>query len=313
MKKIFKIFAAVSVFAGLVSCVKYADYKTAPFTSFDVSSAKIIEPLEGEPAISYKLPVHVYNATSDCAVSYEIKDVTAKQGVDYTVVGGTGVLNFAKGEDTQHIEFSITGQPGIFTGDVNFQVILKEATNDVTIGAISTAKITIADKDHPLVDLFGEYNLSAVFSNAGGYSYTTWTLNVTEYIGDVTKVWLDNLVFYAYYYPTDFSGTPQVYGIVSDDKKTITIPTPQDTGVDCEAGWDFGDVDYEVWLYRTSKLSFEVDQTPIVFTLQEDGTYITGDDYAFNVPSKEDAFPYYYGNVISSFNPNYPTVLEKID
>lgn len=311
MKNIFRFLAVASAFAGLVSCVKYAEYTTTSYASVDASSVKIIEPAVDASAVTYKFPVHVYNATSDCSVSYEIKDVTAKQGVDYTIVNGTGVLSFPKGVETQEIEFTITGQPGTFTGDVSFQVILKEATNNVVIGAISAAKITIADKDHPLVSLFGEYNLSAVFSNAGGYSYTTWSLNITEYVGDVTRVWLDNLVFYAYQYPGDFSGTPQVYGIVSDDMKTITIPTPQDTGVDCKAGWNFGDVDYEVWLYRTSKLSFEVDQTPIVFTLQEDGTYTTDADYAFNVPSKEDAFPYYYGNVISTFNPNYPTVLKK--
>lgn len=310
MKKIFKILAVVSVFAGLVSCVKYADYKTEPFASLDVSSAKIIEPAVGEQAISYKLPVHVYNATSDCSVSYEVKDVNAKQGVDYTVIGGTGVLNFAKGVETQEIEFSISGQPGTFTGDISFQVVLKEATNNVALGAISTAKITIADKDHPLVALFGDYEVTGICNLDGKLYYETWPVKLSMYEGDVTRVWISDLM--PFFYEYGVSGkTGMVYGVVSDDFKTITIPTPQDYHVDLTGVFSGLDDPY-LWFYRTSKYDFQVEQTPIVFTLQEDGTYITNDDCGVNTRDNLSDWFYYGMNLMPSAVSGYPTVLAPV-
>lgn len=303
MKKIFKIFAVVSVFAGLVSCVKYADYKTVPFASVDVSSAKITEPAVGEPAVTYKLPVHVYNATSDCAVSYEIKDITAKQGVDYTIIGGTGVLNFAKGVDTQEIEFSISGQPGTFTGDVNFQVILKEATNNVTLGSINTARITIADKDHPLVSLFGDYKFTSVQLDDETEQLTkySWTMTMSQYEGNPYRIWINKVIvlqsWYASYLP---NGGGKVYAEVSEDLKTISIPVPQDFNT---SGVNLFGVPDEFFFYRCNQLDFQVEQTPIVFTLQEDGSYATSDDYGVNIESGLSDWFYYGMNAFSSVSP----------
>lgn len=303
MKKIFKILAVVSVFAGLVSCVKYADYKTEPFASVDVASAKITEPAVGESAIAYKLPVHVYNATSDCSVSYEVKDVNAKQGVDYTVIGGTGVLNFAKGVETQELEFSISGQPGTFTGDVSFQVVLKEATNNVALGAISTAKITIADKDHPLVSLFGAYKFTSVQIDDETHQLSkySWTMNMSQYEGNAYRVWIDKVIvlqsWYASYLP---NGGGKVYAEVSEDLKTISIPVPQDFNTN--GGQLFGVTD-EFFFYRCNELDFQVEQTPIVFTLQEDGSYATNDDYGVNIESGLSDWFYYGMNAFSSSSP----------
>ena len=265
MKKIFKIFAVVSVFAGLVSCVKYADYKTEPFASVDVASAKITEPAVGESAIAYKLPVHVYNATSDCSVSYEVKDVNAKQGVDYTVIGGTGVLNFAKGVETQELEFSISGQPGTFTGDVSFQVVLKEATNNVALGAISTAKITIADKDHPLAAILGTWNVS---HGGSGYSPDTFTTTFEPVDGDVHKIWITNL--------DDDSCSGSFIGVVSDDFSTITVPIGQ-----LSTGMYSGKYNVVLWgLDDGGNFLDESDLEAVTFTL-EDGKYVS--DFGFGI------------------------------
>ncbi len=326
MKKIFKIFAAVSVLAGLVSCVKYADYKTEPFASLDVASAKVTEPAIDASAVTYKLPVHVYNATSDCSVSYEIKDVTAKQGVDYTIVNGTGVLNFPKGVETQEIEFSVSGQPGTFTGDVNFQVILKEATNNVALGAISTAKITIADKDHPLVSLFGNYQMQSVdVSSSGSYIIAKWETEIKEYPGDVTRVILTNPTYLqtAYAFPGDLS----IYGVVNEDMTKITFPLPQDTKVPYTdffnpspelggagevftfVGWDGPNLSGK---YAT------LEDYNVEFNLQEDGTWVTANAYVLNtrtyVNGSQGDWLYYYMNCLAGFNPaSYPTSLTKLD
>ncbi|MCQ2156980.1 MAG: hypothetical protein MJY53_01130 [Bacteroidales bacterium] len=317
MKKIFKIFAVVSVFAGLVSCVKYADYKTVPFASADVSSAKITEPAVGEPAVTYKLPVHVYNATSDCAVSYEIKDVTAKQGVDYTVIGGTGVLNFAKGVETQEIEFSITGQPGIFTGDVNFQVILKEATNNVTLGSINTARITIADKDHPLVDLFGDYTYYTVDVNTNGaYSYINWDTILSEFPGDVTKINIENPFYACLGYASYIPGTIKLWGYVNEEHTEIRCPLPQDTGI--TSANMFGYDNFVIFGWSGTNIANGACVTEpyeVVWTLSEDGAWVTENPFQLNCYGYQSEAPgdwlYYYMNCLAQFNPNYPTYFIK--
>ena len=122
MKNIFKAIAVLAGVAGLAACTKYAEYETAPFASLDFRSATVEE---SKTAATFTLPVHVYNYDGACSVTYTVDAGTAKEGVDYSLVDASGVLNFAEGTDTQNITISVTGQPGVYTGNLKFTVTLR--------------------------------------------------------------------------------------------------------------------------------------------------------------------------------------------
>lgn len=311
MKNIFRIITVAAAFASLVACEKYADYKYFPYASLDVRSATIEE---SSPATTWSLPVHVYNTNGDCTVSYTIEPIEAQEGVDFTISDASGVLNFPAGTDTQNITFSITGQPGTFTGNVRFRVKLAGATNDVNLGAINTCTVTIKDLDHPLSALFGDYTFSSVFNVDGGFSYGSWEMSISPYEGSVTRVVIDKVTMfqsaslYGSYLPHG-----EVYGIVSDDRQTITIPVPQQ--MESTAADAFG-VDENFVLYKyagnTIDSGFETADGVITFTLQEDGSWRTYDSYGLATESYVgEGWFWYYMNCFGSFNSNYPTKFVK--
>lgn len=215
MKNIFRFLAVVSVFAGLVSCVKYADYKTDSFVSLDVSSAKIPEPEEG--STSYSLPVHVYNFDGSCSVSYEVVDISAKQGEDYTVVGGTGVLNFSQGVDTQILEFSIIGRPGMYTGDLKFQVVLKGATENVNLGGLSKCTVTIVDGD-----FHGDWAWLTGTWVSQDYEYPGTTPDGSEYSVEISQISETECEIFNLW-----GGGESIKGTVDFVTSTISIPAFQ--------------------------------------------------------------------------------------
>lgn len=310
MKKSVKIFALVSVFASLVACQKYADYSWVPYASLDTESMKVSE-TEGGVIVS--LPVHVYNAPEGCSVAYDITDISAQQGLDYTVVDGTGVLNFAAGETSKDLQFNIVGQPGVYTGDTKFKVSLKSATNEVTIGSINACTISIADKDHPLTSLFGtyEYHSMQLDDETEEFAYYGWkTLTLSQVEGEAYKVWIDKLfvlqLWYPSYLPNNGGGC---YANVSKDLKTISIPVPQDfhtSGVNL-----FGEPD-EWYIWKCDQLSFSTEEGEIVFTLDDQGRYVTTDDFGLNTEAYIDDLFYYGMNALSSLDPSKPTYFKKL-
>ena len=144
MKKIFIFLAAVVGVGLMASCNRVSEFNLEPFASFYVASATISE---SATATNFSLPVLLYNVDEACSVTYKVEPVSATEGVDYTVKSTSGVLNFAKGEKEQSIDFSITGQPGVYTGSLKFVVKLEGASNGVSLGNYNTCTITIADKD----------------------------------------------------------------------------------------------------------------------------------------------------------------------
>lgn len=314
MKNIFKIFAVVAACASLASCVKYAEYNTVPFASVDNSSYTVVESAAGTTC---KIPVNVYNATSDCTVAYEIKDVTATQGVDYTVVGGAGVLNFPVGTTTQEITVNVTGQPGIFTGDVKFQVILKSATGgDVTIGSYDTCTINITDTDHPLLDLFGTYKMHSVDVNSSGsYSYFNWDIKLSEVPGDPTKIYIENPVVVHNYYGSYIPGTLKMWGYVNSAHDTIICPLPQDTGVTSANMFGYDNFVLLGWDgTNMSNGAAVTDPYDVIWTLT-DGKWVTTNPYHLNCMGYQQEAPgdwlYYYMNCLATFNSAYPTYFAK--
>lgn len=232
MKNIVKAFAVLAGIASLAACTKYADYKWVPFVSLDNYSATVAE---SDPATTWELPVHLYNFDNACTVTYTVEAVSATAGVDYTVVDPTGVLNFT-GNDTQVIPVKISGQPGIYTGDLKFRITLASASNDVTLGDISVCTVTVKDLDHPLSAILGEYTADGT---CGFGRNLQWPVTFSPDEKDVHKVWIDYIVGFVSLNGVEGWGNWSVYGIVSDDLKTITIPYLQQTDIEWDAEEDW--------------------------------------------------------------------------
>lgn len=307
MKKIVKFIAVASLLVASSSCLKYADYNWVPFTTFDQTSFKVEE---SATATSLSVPVKVYNAKGGTTVSYDIVEKGAKQGVDYTI-NGSGTLTFAEGVETQNIEFTIMGQPGTYTGDVSFQIVLKGGTDDVTNGARKTCTVTIVDTDHPLLALFGDYTMKSLqLDEDGQLQYYSWTMSINPYDGDPTKVWLDKLFILQSWYGSYLSdGGGKCYANVSSDMSKISIPVPQDFNTN---GQNLFGEDFPFWIYKTDMLDFSTEETEIVFLRQDDGSYVAQSDFGVNSPNYDLSDWLYYGlNAFTTISPDAPTYFKK--
>ena len=308
MKNTIKVLALAIVAAGLVSCVDKPEFTRVPFVTMYRTSATVNESAAGTV---YNIPVKLYNTTEGTSVSYSVSG-TAKNGVDYSFADQSGVLNIPPGSDSTAIAVRVTGQPGTFTGNLTMKVTLESATNGVDIGNFKNFTITIKDLDHPLSELFGAYSMSAVCVNSnGGYSYPTWTVNVSQYDGDATRLWFDNLTYFSATAYKSYTGNSPVYGIVSNDKKTITIPLPQKTTGSLSA---FG-LDY-VWMFAHEGTDgvYITDNVNVVFTQNADGSWTTNQSFGAGHPDDIADYPdlfYYYCVNYADFNSNYPIVLKK--
>lgn len=293
--------------AGLAACSD-TEYKVVPFASLDTQAVTVNES-ETETLVS--IPVRVYNNKTGCTVSYTIADGSAVNGVNFKPLNDSGVLNFEAGTDSLAISFYTTGAPGTFTGDQTFSVSLTEASDGVTIGASSKCTVTIKDTDHPLSDLFGKYTMQAVSLNTNdGFAYYKWTMNISPYEGDVTRIWLDNVVYFSVAY-NSYTGNCPVYGVVSDDRKSITIPLPQKTTGSLKSAFDLGDA----WIYahEGTEGGYITAGTNVVFTLNEDGQWVTPTDFGLTDADVVDQYSVLYAYCVnfSSFNAKYPTYFTK--
>ena len=108
-------------------------------------------------------------------------------------------------------------------------------------------------------------------------------MNMSAYDGDPTRVWMDNLTAFTVAYG-NYTGAAPTFGIVSADKKTITIPLPQKTKGDLSAfGFD------NVWMmahegYGGGAGVYITDGTNIVFTQGADGTWSTTQSFGAGHP-----------------------------
>jgi len=320
MKNILKYFAGIAAAAALFACSPYEDYTTTAFVVLDANTIEIPEgPYTAGTDTLISIPVHIQNHKDACTVAYTVTDVDATAGTDYTLVDNSGVLNFAAGVETQEIEIKISGQPGLFTGNLSFIIALTSATNDVVVAATNECEVVIKDLDHPLSALFGTWNIDAVnLGTSGSYGYYTHPIVISAYAGDATKVWIDHITLFTYNYASYLTTSPAVYANVSSDLKTISIPVPQTTKAHSSDMFNGVKEDDFFTLYAftgTNPDALEWDKKPgnITFTLQADGSYTTADSYGLNIPSfvaKPD-WLYYYMFAFTSFNAAYPTVIYK--
>lgn len=258
MKANFKhIMAALAVVAMTASCDVTADFKCEKFISVDHTNYSISE--DGGEVV---IPVHVYHAThEEVQVSVTAVDGTAKAGVDYELVAPTsGLLNFPAGTDSVAVKISIKPQIGKYTGNLNFKIQVKSATDGVVNGNLTTATVTIRDLDHPLAAFLGDWTSTGPLTTAGGV-LPSKKFTITANDDDITKVWVDNLdVMFA-----DLNGLVapdynRLPGEVNAEKTKITIEA-------------FSEVGLGYWVAGMTTVAFEnTKTTDIEIILNPDGS-----------------------------------------
>ncbi len=225
MKNLFKIFAGAALIASFASCdnlneVPVFSDKDA-FVAMDKGSVIV-----NEDAGIISIPVTIASADPmKTSVTYAVTDGTAKAGVDYKLVDESAVLLFDGKTRSMNIEIEIiphTGEDG-YTGDLSFTIDILGGGNSLNLGANASCSVKISDLDHPLQSILGEYG-------AKGFNYfdgvdMSWNLTMYKDDNDINVVWIDGIIAeLAGAYPlNDF----RVYGNVSEDKKTISIPCGQ--------------------------------------------------------------------------------------
>lgn len=310
MKKIFRVFALAAACAALFSCVDKPEFTKVPFVTMYKTSATVLETQEGTV---FSIPVKLYDFTGDeSIVAYKVVGGTATSGVDYKLEDISGVLDFKGGVDSLNIKVQVIGQPGTFTGDLNVKFALQSATDGVTIGKYSTFTLNIKDADHPLTELFGAYDMQAV-SYSSGLKYPKWTINLSQYEGYPDRIWIDNPTYFTVAY-SSLTGDSPIYGVVSSDKKTITIPLPQKTTGNLS---DFGLDNVYVFAhegFNGGEGKYITADSKVVFKLQEDGSWVTSDCFGAGHPDDLADYPelfYNYCVNYSTYSPSYPTYFVK--
>ena len=219
MKKIFFISLVVMGIILFNSCdlnkpLKFND-KDA-YVGFTLLNYSVNENYSKD-GVHFKLPLTIASiAERSSVVKLQVKDSTAKEGVNYKIASST-TLTFTPGNPVQYIEFEIIEMPDNFTGDFIFTVSIADG-GSVNIGSDRMCTVKIIDLDHPLAFILGEYSVS-------GYDYwdkaTVWDLVITKDEKDVSKVWIDNLI--------NDGQNVDIYGTVNKEKTEIRIPCGQPT------------------------------------------------------------------------------------
>jgi len=215
-----------------------------------------------------------------------------------------------------------TSDETVATVDGGLVIAVKEGTATITAKSgekTASCALTVKAKEpevHPLAELFGDYTISAVVfaeteDEEGELAYADWDMSITPYEGSNTRIWIDKItLFQSPDVYGEYLSHGEVYAEVSEDLKTITIPVPQKVESTAEA---FG-LDENFVLYKFDGKTYKAKTSAdvITFTLQDDGSWKTPDDYGFSTESvASDGIFYYYMNSFSSMLDDYPTVFVK--
>lgn len=288
MKNIYKFTACALALTAALSCSKlnetpvFEDSKS--FVGFTQTAYSV-----NEDADSLVIPVTV--ASPDpvkVTVAYSVADSTAKKGTNYTLADEAAVLVYDGETRTQNIVLNIvniatTAEKSGYTGDLVFTVTL-ESAGDLDLGYNKTCTVKIVDLDHPLAAILGDYKVSAQY-----YTGTPceWALSLTNDPDDVTVVWIDFPTYFSFGYAS--WGGWAVYGNVSDDLKTITIPCGQTCGANSEEpAWYEDESDtfvFGTWADQGSGYVDLVDSGVVTLTQDANGVWSTKDAPAVWTPS----------------------------
>lgn len=213
------------------------------FIAFTSTTLSVTENVEGG---KLEIPVLLTSLSGlSSTVDFEIiPDETrpAEEGKQFTVEGDSRTLTFTKEAPTQKIVLDIVDND-VFTGDTKFVLKLKK-TGDVVLGDSKTCTVTISDDEHPLKSILGTYM-------AAGWTYQTndepWEMVIEKDDEDLNKVWIGNWDPYFAKNGVKAPKSNNFYGIVSDDKTEISVPTGQKLGYENVElqGWDCTDPYHE--------------------------------------------------------------------
>lgn len=222
MKNIYRYVACAFALMAALSCSKlnenpvFEDGKS--FVGFTQTAYSV-----NEDAGTLEIPVTLASPDAKkVTVAYSVADSTAKKGTNFTLADDAAVLVFDGEARTQNIVLNIvniatTAEKSGYTGDLIFTVTL-ESAGDLDLGHNKTCTVKIADLDHPLAEILGEYTCSGTSYYSGDM---TWGAKFEKDDADENVVWITGVM----------GDCPmQVYGNVKDYKNgdwTITIPAGQ--------------------------------------------------------------------------------------
>ena len=276
MKNIYKYVACAMALAGAASCTElnetpvFEDSKS--FVAMGSTSYVV-----NEDCGKLLIPVTMASPTTkQASVVYSVTDGTAKKGTNFKLTDEAAVLVFDGESYTQNIEIDIvniatTAEQSGYTGDLTFSVSL-ESAGDLDLGFIKSCTVKIMDLDHPLASILGTYSVSGTFY---GGNAASWTMTMEKDENDPTVVWIDTPSYFAV--AAASWGDYHVYGNVSEDLKTITIPCGQPCGPNSdEPAWC--DDESDTFLFGSWEPGIHLHDSGVVtFTQQGDGTWTTED------------------------------------
>lgn len=280
MKNIYKYIACAFALTAALSCSElnqtpvFEDSKS--FVAFGQTSYSV-----SEDAGTLSIPVTLASPDAKkVTVAYSVADSTAKEGVNFALVDESAVLVYDGTSYVQNIEINITNiattaeQSG-YTGDLVFTVTI-ESAGDLELGYNKTCTVKIIDLDHPLAAILGDYKVSAQYYQG---TPCEWPVTFTNDPDDVTVVWID-FPTYLSYAAASWGGWA-VYGNVSEDLKTITIPCGQTCGANSdEPSWYSDKTDtfkFGAWEDLGGGSVNLVDSGVITLTMGSDGVWTTED------------------------------------
>lgn len=273
MKNIYKLISGLAILSVAASC----DLNKTPvfddadaFAAFDISSIGV-----NEDAGTVTIPVTIASVDPVATtVSYITEDGTAKAGTNYSLVDESAVITFDGKSRTQNIVININNLSGTRTGDLSFSVRLVSA-GTLKVGGDNTCTVTISDLDHPLSSILGTYTCTANDIGLGEYE---WEMTLTKDESDETVVWMDYIVPLAAQNGLD----AHVYGNVSSDLKTITIPSGQGTNISSSGEQlIFYNFLYDGGYYTVNDSVVMTSETDGVFTT-DDGMCLASSTSVFN-------------------------------
>lgn len=254
MKSLYTYIGAVLAAASiLASCDKNEPSKfndKDAFVAFDKTSLTLSEGSEDV----LRIPVTLASVAGlEETIKFEVKEPekkAAKQGVNFELLTKSGTLSFNAENRTRYIEVKAIPD-GKYTGDLQFSIVIN-GTESIKAGSENTCTVTVADSDHPLGFMLGEYTATGVNYWDGP---CTWTMTFFKDADDDHEVWIDNL-----FQNDSFAGADtRYYGIVNEDLTSLNIPFGQESeykysngnpitllGFDGENGYETGSVDVAI-------------------------------------------------------------------
>lgn len=157
--------AAAFALLSMASCNRKVEYQFDTYATLYHSSFTV-----KEDAGEYSIPVLIQNAKGgDLQVAVSIAEGKAVEGVDYEVISPVnGILSFSGETDSLAVVVKIFDTfVGEFTGTKDFTVSISPATEGLTMGTISSARVMIDDLDHPLNAWIGSWTgeMTGFFGN----------------------------------------------------------------------------------------------------------------------------------------------------